>query len=258
MTCEKFEEVRDLYALGALLPGELEEAEEHLAGCPVCQEKAAQSWAIAQLLREAIPLVEPSPDVKRSLLAQVTASRPEPESVLLRFARAWPSLRWATAAAMPLVVVAWLAVQLVDTQRRLEANRQELQATWETSQAAAQVMAHAMAASGKMVALQGTETAPLASGRLYYMPGDRQAVLVVSGLPALPAGQVYQLWLHKGDEQLSGGAFQIEPDGRGMLVVNSGEPLYSYQDCIITSEPRGGSTIPLGQHYLWGRVTSTL
>jgi len=195
--------------------------------------------------------------VMRSLLAEVNASRPEPEPVLVRFARAWPSLRWATAAAMPLVLVAWLAVQLADTQHQLDANQKQLQSVWETSQAATQVMAHAVAASGKMVALQGTDMAPMASGRLYYMPGDPQAVLVVSGLPPLPEGQVYQLWLHKGEEQLNGGALQIEPDGRGMLVVNSGEPLYSYQDCIITSEPRGGSTAPLGRHYLWGRVAST-
>ncbi|HEY3116620.1 MAG TPA: anti-sigma factor [Chloroflexota bacterium] len=257
MTCEEFDEVRDLYALGALLPDEEEEAEEHLANCAICQEKAAESWRVAQLLREAIPQVEPSAEVKRSLLAQVSASRPEPESMLVRFARAWPSLRWATAAAMPLVLAAWLGVQLNDTQHQLAANQKELQSIWETSQAATQVMAHAIAAGGKMVALQGTEMAPMASGRLYYMPGDPQAVLVVSGLPTLAEGQVYQLWLHKGDQQLNGGALQIEPDGRGMLVVNSGEPLYSYQDCIITSEPRGGSTSPLGKHYLWGRVAST-
>lgn len=257
MTCEEFEEIRDLYALGALLPGEAEAAEEHLAGCAACTEKAAESWSLVQLLRETVPQVEPSPDVKHSILAQASASKREPESLLARFARAWPNLRWATAAAMPLVLVAWLAGQLMETQRQLESSQKTLQATWETSQAATQVMARAMMVGGKMVALQGTASAPTASGRLYYMPGDPQAVLVVSGLPPLPEGQVYQLWLHRGEDQLSGGAFDIEPDGRGLLVVNSGEPLYTYQDCIITSEPHGGSTTPLGKHYLWGRVTST-
>lgn len=257
MTCEEFEEIRDLYALGALLPGEAEAAEEHLAGCPTCTQKAAESWSVVQLLREAVPQVEPSPEVKRGILAQTSTSRPEPEPLVARFARAWPSLRWATAAAMPLVMVAWLAGQLLETQRQLESSQKTLQTTWETSQTATQVLARAVTGGGKMVALQGTEGAPTATGRLYYMPGDPQAVLVVSGLPPLPEGQVYQFWLHVGDQQLSGGAFQVEPDGRGILVVNSSEPLYKYQDCILTNEPQGGSTAPQGRRYLWGRVTST-
>lgn len=86
------------------------------------------------------------------------------------------------------------------------------------------------------------------------MPGERAGVLMVSGLPKLNKGEVYQLWLLSGSETVNGGTFYCEPDGSGMLVVKAPMPLLSVEGLRITVEPHGGSASPAGDRYMWGRM----
>lgn len=93
------------------------------------------------------------------------------------------------------------------------------------------------------IALAGTEDAASASGVFYRQGGD--AVLVVSGLPALSDEQTYQLWLlpPEGDSvpadliQLTGAAMQT--------VAVSVPPQHEHLIGIgVSIEPAGGSLRP--------------
>lgn len=292
MNCADVEELRDLYALGALGPEEAEGVEEHMAGCAECSQRIAGSWRAAQLLRHAVPAREPRASARLRMIdaavrdptesaasipvtglgfggdsrvsaaplaaapGRVTPSAAAPGRPRLRFSGGWGNLRWAAATALvPLLVSAWLANQVVVLQGQVQRNERALVQSWQNAQHAAEVMGKAIEGDGTMATLTGTEMAPTANGTLYYLPGERDSVLVVAGLPQLEPGRVYQLWLVREDEERrSGGTFYLEEDGRGMLVVKSPWNMRVVRSVRVTNEPRGGSAEPQGKGYMWANL----
>lgn len=272
MICSDVEELRDLYVLGALSTAEADGVEEHLATCDECTARVAQSWEAAQLLRRAVGQREPDLGVRAGLLDAIAREQEEePEEKIkvlpprltwgtqrrpwreLHFP--WRSARWAAAAAVvPLIVSGWLASQVVALQAQVAAAERAREQVLHTGRQATEVLGKAVEGGGRMVALMGTEMAPTATGTLYYKPGDREAVLTVSGLPRLNPGEVYQLWLVAGSDSMNGGTFSSEPDGTGMLVLRTPMPWTSVQGFRITSEPHGGNTTPSDKRYLWGNL----
>ena len=93
------------------------------------------------------------------------------------------------------------------------------------------------------VGLKGQPGAPAATGQAFW---SRSAGLMFTadGLPALPAGRVYQLWTITGTTPTSAGTF--EPDRSGSVShvasVPAGAPP---PDAFgVTIEPAGGSATP--------------
>ena len=95
----------------------------------------------------------------------------------------------------------------------------------------------------QIVPLAGTDKAPTAGGVFYQH--DSRALLVLHGLPPLPADQTYQLWLIPA---------QGDPTPAGLLAVPSVEPnrlqvslpenALAYQAIGVSIEPAGGSPLP--------------
>ena len=259
MNCAEVEQLRDLFVLGALESDEAEAVEEHVSECADCTARIAISWQAVQLLRLTVPTRQPEPTGRRHLRE---ALGPEaPRAIAHRaptFWRSWRPLQMAAiVAVLPLLSSLWLASQVLALQQQMQANQVALERSWQTGQHATEVMGKAIEHGGAVTTLIGTEMAPAASGSFYYMPGDRDAVLVVAGLPKPEPGHVYQLWLVSGQERMNGGTFYLEDDGAGMLVVKSPAPLANVQSLGITVEPRGGSTTPAGRRYMWGTIKST-
>ncbi len=261
MNCAEVEDLRDLYVLGALPPDEADEVEDHVSSCEECTVRIATSWQSAQLLRHAVPGRQPAPTGRRLLLDSLD-SEPSPRALAAPAAvrrpagsRYWKPVQLAAAFALiPLIASVWLSAQVLGLQRELQSNRVALERSWQTGQHAAGILGRAVEHGGAMTSLVGTEMAPAASGAFYYMPGDRDAVLVVNGLPQLEPGKVYQLWLVSDQERMSGGTFYLEDDGAGMLVVSAPAPMNKVQSLGITIEPRGGSTVPAGSRFMWGTL----
>lgn len=262
MNCAEVEELRDLYVLGALTSQEADDVEEHVSDCPDCTARIARSWQGAQLLRQAVPERQPAASSRRLLREALenepsTRVRPPDAGGRPGFWQSWRPLQLAAVVAfLPLAASVWLSTQVLTLQRDLQSNRVALVNSWQTGQHAADVLGKAIERGGTLTSLAGTEMAPAASGRFYYMPDERDGVLVVNGLPRLDPGQVYQLWLVSDQGRASGGTFYLEDDGAGMLVVTSPMTLGSVQSLGITIEPRGGSPSPAGSRYMWGTLKS--
>ena len=98
--------------------------------------------------------------------------------------------------------------------------------------------------------------APDARGNLVINPEGNNAYLVTSGLPSLPAGKAYQLWLSEGDTRISAAVFTVDARGSASMFVYSPKPMSSYTSCGITIEPASGSDWPTGDRVLraasWG------
>jgi len=91
--------------------------------------------------------------------------------------------------------------------------------------------------------LEGDRPAPSAKGRIIWR--GRSVELTVSGLPALPAGMVYQLWhLGPGPKPVPAATFSVDETGRLhgwdtlKFAVAKGDKF------AITREPEGGSLSP--------------
>ena len=268
MTCAEIEELVELYVIGALSLEEGREVAAHLDDCPGCRQLADQAREVTQLLSVSPDPLEPSPALRSRLLALVrqdaqrVAARPAARSgSWWTDLRAWltpaPVRMSAAIAIVPVLLSGWLAVQVVQLRSEVRANETALTTSWQTSQAAADVMGKAMMSGGAMASLEGTEMAPQAWGRLYYTPAEGEAVLVVRGLPALGQGHVYQCWLQSGERRMNAGTFYRENDGGGLLVIRAPMPLDAIEAVNVTEEPHGGSVEPRGDRYVWGRIRRT-
>ena len=265
MNCAEVQELIELHALGALPREEALDVRAHLRECAECRAHGEASRRMAQLLRLTPLELDPPAGLRERVLAaaraELRADEPAGQATagVVRGRLAWlfarPVGRWAAAAAVvPLVLSGWLALQMMTMRAEMESTTRTLNETWRTAQDATEFLGKVVEAGGEMTPLQSTAMAPAATGALYHMPGESKGVLLVQGLPEPAPGMVYQCWLWRGEERMSGGTFYREDDGRGMLVVNAPMPLRSLDVLRITEEPHGGSAEPRGQSYLWGRL----
>ena len=99
------------------------------------------------------------------------------------------------------------------------------------------------------LSLDGDKPAPSAKGRIVWR--GRSVELTASGLPALPAGKVYQLWhLGPGPKPIPAATFTVDEAGRLhgwdtlKFAVAKGDQF------AITREPEGGSLSPTMPLYM--------
>ncbi|WP_420644901.1 anti-sigma factor domain-containing protein [Candidatus Leptofilum sp.] len=104
------------------------------------------------------------------------------------------------------------------------------------------------------VTLPGTENQPEASAQIVIDPETNTALLIVDGMPALPENSVYQVLLIRGTEHETAETFRVDTDGEGVLLVNSTEPLQSFDSIGVSIEPEGGSVQRTGDIVLLGSI----
>jgi hypothetical protein len=113
----------------------------------------------------------------------------------------------------------------------------------------------ATAANAQVIPVQGLDAYTGASGQLIANPNGSSGVLFVTGLPALEAGQVYQLWLTQGDAFIAAGIFSVDEAGSGFLEVNSAGAIGTYRGLGVSIEPVGGSQLPTSQMVMVGSIS---
>ena len=106
----------------------------------------------------------------------------------------------------------------------------------------------------EVVYLKGHRVTPAATGKILMDPEKRSAILQVSNLPVVPEGKEYQLWVVRGDRQVSAGVFSVTAGGSSLFRVDR-LPVFAPlgpASVIVTLEPRGGVRQPRGEVYLSG------
>jgi hypothetical protein len=83
-----------------------------------------------------------------------------------------------------------------------------------------------------------------ATGRFLCHPDSRVGMVQVENFPPPPDGMAYQLWLTRDEERYSGGVFQTNDNGSGMLVFEAPLLMREFRYAGITLEPEQGSTAP--------------
>lgn len=226
MDRERFEDLKDVYAFGALTEEELIEFEEYLSAHPELQDEVDDLTSTAGLLALAPDEHEPGPELRRRVLGAVGAEATEIEAARSRRLFNARNLALAAAAVLLVALGAWNVVLMDD----LRGMRSELAQNREQP----------------AIRLEGSGEAASARAELVEMRG--KTVLVAEDVPEIPEDRTYQIWLIEGDRPASAGIFDPGPDASAAAVVagSTGDA-----DAIaVTVEPDGGSEAPTTQPVL--------
>jgi hypothetical protein len=245
------------YALDALeRAAERERFARHLNGCPSCASEVRGFREVATAMALAAAL-EPPAEMRARVLTAAARTRQLPPEIRTharpkrtRAKVPWvPWLSGAIATAGIAIAVLFGFAQAHTQQELNQARAQnqslaaiEARTIQELDQARSQnqVLAAVMAAPGVRVLSQrttkgGTAIVLLAAVR-------HQLVVATSGLPALPAGKVYQLWLIGPTKIVSAGLLPAARSGQTAPVVASG--LVRGDKLGLTVEPAPGTAQP--------------
>lgn len=118
------------------------------------------------------------------------------------------------------------------------------------------VMAEVTSPDVQRMKLAGSETIPQARGQLIANPGEDTAVLIVSGLPPLRPGLVYQFWLVQEGHLRRAGEFTVDISGLGVLQVNTDMAIGSYDAMGISVEPANSSGDSSNEMIMLGNLSS--
>lgn len=236
LTCSESEELLALAALGVLTRSEGLPLDEHLAGCRQCRHAATAYLQAVAALPATLETPQAPPSLRRNLMRQVYAHQTpqHAETQMERVREALPRRRVYTIATS-LVAIAAIIVAIVAL----------LRPTGDSTTAYTVV---------------GTTSAPGVQGTLTYDRTAQQAVMTVTGLPALAATgdtqqpRVYEVWL-VGGNGASGVAFLSESPLNHSWSTVIHTDLSQYTAIAATAEPYGGSLQPTTPQLLSVQLT---
>ncbi|MEU2262113.1 anti-sigma factor [Streptomyces sp. NPDC019645] len=220
------------YALHALPENERDSFERHLVDCGACAQEVLELRATAVRLGLAVT-VRPAPEVRSRVVEKIRHIRQEPPPVAqyrTHRLRRLPRFTLAAAIAIGIAggVAFWQHQEAGDARTRAE---------------------HAQAGAAEVSRVLTASDATYTSGRtkdgaratVVVSRARDQAVMLASGLPALPRGKVYQLWFD--DDGTMRDAGLLDGDTGAHTVLMHG-PARAASGIGITVEPSGGSPAP--------------
>jgi hypothetical protein len=224
------------YALDALEGGaERDRFSRHMSRCQSCAAEVRGFREVATTMAFAAA-AEPPPELRAQVLAATARTRQLPPEVRThaRPKRVRPTMPWlpwlSGAVAMASIAVAvFFGLSQSHTQQELNQARDQDQAL------ALVLSAPQVKVLNHTVINGGTATVVLAASR-------HELAVATSGLPALPAGKVYQLWLIHGKQATSAGLLPTQTSGQTRAVLATG---VATGDALgLTVEPAPGTAQP--------------
>lgn len=246
------------YVLNALNEKERIEFEAQLAESEEARNEVTELSDAAMLLGLAVEPVQPSPELKTSIMAKLSTTPQLPREV--PSVRSLPDARPATAAS----AASSMGTESMGTERKAQ-GRWFQRPTGILMAAAAAV---ALFVGGNFVGMsiasndfevrQATALAQLqtaedaqqaqvelddgATATLIWSLEQRKSVVMIDDLDPLPAGKTYQLWYIGESGPISAGTFEAADSGASWRVLDG---QMTGGDVVgVTVEPDGGSKQP--------------
>jgi anti-sigma-K factor RskA len=223
------------YALDALEAGtEHDRFTRHVSRCQSCASEVRGFREVGTALAFAAA-AEPPPELRARVLAAVTLTRQLPPEVKThprpRRTRAWvpwvPWLSGAIATASIVVAVLFGFAQAHTEQELSQARAENQTISLLLSAPHARLLTHT-------VTRGGMATVVLAADR-------HELAVIANGLPALPPGKVYQLWLIGKTKTVSAGLLPPATSGRTAALASG---VVKGDMLGLTVEPAPGSAQP--------------
>lgn len=218
---ERFSDDVGAYLLGALSEAERSAFERHLAVCHVCGDEVERLRVAADALPRSVEQFEAPPSLKAAVMAEVHGDRKR------RSRRTWAE-RLGLGAVSPRIAAATAAVVL------------------------ALGLAGGVILSGiggddsggsrSIAATVDSTRVGEARATLVVPDGDGPGALHVRAMPQPRRGQVYEVWLRRGDRIVPGPLFSVDRNGSGTAAVPA--DLGDVDEVMVTRERAGGARQP--------------
>jgi hypothetical protein len=224
------------YALDALEGGaERDRFIRHLSRCQSCASEVRGFREVSTALAFAAT-AEPPPELRDQVLAAAARTRQLPPEIKThaspRRTRSWtPWVPWISGVVATASIVAAVLFGFAQAHTQQELN-----------QAQAENQAISLLLSSPQVTLLSHSTTKGGVATVVLAAARHQLVVVTNDLPALPAGQVYQLWLIGKKKTVSAGLLPPATSGRTAPVLASG--VVKGDTLGLTVEPAPGSVQP--------------
>jgi hypothetical protein len=248
--------------------------EAHLETCDRCRTDVAEFRRVTAGIGLGADAVSPPESLKARTIARATSqpqTRPvatarPPASGPVTPRATVPAWWMLTAAAVALVATGIYAVAMhvqvsilrqmvADASAEAQSLRAELIDVRRDRARLTRTMAVVSAPDLIRVNLSGQATATAASGRAFWSK-SQGLVFSADGLPALPAGRVYQLWV-LAPNPVSVGVLNVSPAGTTTFSAALSTGLPPIAAVAVTSEPGpNGSTAPTMPILLVGKPGS--
>jgi anti-sigma factor RsiW len=232
------------YALDALdTPAERDRFARHLSRCPSCAAEVRGFREVATTLAFAVT-AEPPPGLRNQVLTAAARTRQLPPEIRSQGAHRADARPQRTPWFQKLPWVPWLsgAVALASIAAAVFFGLAQSRTQDELNQARAQnqALSVVLSAPGARVLSQvsahgGTAVVVLAAER-------HELAVVTTGLPALPSGKVYQLWLIGKTKIVSAGLLPQAKNGQTPAILATG--VVKGDTLGLTVEPAPGSAQP--------------
>jgi anti-sigma-K factor RskA len=232
MDPQRFDELKEAYALNALSQEEREEFERHLSENPSEQAELGELLAVANLLALSPQEKEPSAGLRKGLMNQVRAEAEESGSsaTVSGAGHERPRERregWASrlfgVGGIATVAAAAALIGLLVWNVSLQSEMQDLRDI--------QMSAYDLSGSGEAASVKGE----------VVRIGDQGAMMVATDLPPLPEGKTYEMWTIDEEKPESCGVFEA---GDGPTIQPIDQSISEAETFAITVEPEGGSEQP--------------
>ena len=265
MTSEERDAQLAAYALGSLSGPEANAVEELARSDPAAARQLAEYQEVADLIALDAPLQRADPALRaRVLRAARQADRPGRRRIPFVQTLAIAALLAAVAVA-----VGWgvrlqgeldslrqesteLQVAVASDSRRIDvldrelvaggdqALRAELQRVRDTHEKTVAILAARDVWTAELASAEGGHGA---SGRCVWSAAHNSGVLIAQGLPPLPLGILYEVWLDDGEQLISAGTFLPSTDGEAQVLIELDAPFEPRSVTIATGPPGGAGSL---------------
>ena len=227
------------YALDALEPAaERDRFTRHLSRCPSCAGEVRGFREVATAMAFAAA-TEPPAGLRDRVLAAAARTRQVPPEVTTharpRRGRSWVPWLSGVVAVASIAVAVFFGLAQAHTQDELNRIRAENKAI-------------SLLLSSPQVTLLSQSTTKGGMATVVLSAARHQLAVVTSGLPALPPGRVYQLWLIGKTKTTSAGLLPPAQAGQTPPVLATG--VVKGDTLGLTVEPAPGSAQPTTQPIL--------
>lgn len=280
MTPEERQELLAGYALGTLSEPDTRAAERLVRSDGDAAAELASYHEIVDLIALSAPLRRADPTLRERVLRAAQRGSRDAGGWQRARRRVIASAGWAAAAAAMLGAVVWVSDMQGDIDRLREdsaalnavvqatAKQVDALAAFEPQDASSRALAlqvqqavaeqQAMAAistdpDASTTALESAVAGAAASGHYRYSESAGAGLLIAYGLPPLPIGQVYQVWLEDSLRAVSGGVFASSADGDATVLVETEARLLPIR-IYVRVAPQGGDAEPNGLLVLSGDI----
>ncbi|MEO6222769.1 MAG: anti-sigma factor [Vicinamibacterales bacterium] len=252
MTHDEVHALASEYVLGGLDQVTRARTASHLASCTPCADEVRHVAQTMDALGRSVPELAPAASL-RDRIAGIPARVPQIAPVVRSAARPAP---WFAAIAASLIaaVAMWQAIGARAEVQRLKQELAQMQVMTGRAQVARVSLEHQVEEFTKLAgvlrasdlvsySLVGSGSAVNAHARA-YVTHKNGMVFTADGLPILPAGKVYQLWVIVDAKPVSVGTFSPEADGSVKAVMPTPDIASMPGALAVTLEPTGGLAQP--------------